>query len=136
MIPKKKKRKKIVRSKKQKAAQFKSGPDKRRKGKTKGAVSGRKKALRLIDEVCSDVPSYIQARRKLKQLFATDPLSFYRYILIPLIPKEMVAFTSEDDKKKRIFLAPFTTLQKESDSQEHYEQLNNLIDEALEETET
>lgn len=68
------------------------------RGRPKGAVSGRTKALLILDEVLNEAKVEEAIRNALRAAVLKSPLSFFKAIVMPLIPKEnLLTMRTEDD---------------------------------------
>ena len=59
-------------------------------GRPKGSVSGRARALQVLDELLSQDDNQEQLRAALDSLFKRDPVRFFRNIVMPLLPRHAV----------------------------------------------
>ena len=67
---------------------FELGPDKRRN--TKGRpLSGRSKALALLDKICTKAATRKLFETALKDLLKEHPLTFFREFVVALAPKQV-----------------------------------------------
>ena len=67
---------------------FSSGYDKRRN--TKGRpLSGRVKALQLVDTICKNKKNLKKLKDAMQIEFDTDPMKFFKEIIMPLAPKDV-----------------------------------------------
>ena len=57
-------------------------------GKPKGAVSGRSKALKLLDELFSKEANLTILKREMRNEFLKDPMRFFKVYVMPLLPRQ------------------------------------------------
>lgn len=57
-------------------------------GKPKGAVGGRTKALKVLDDMLATEGNQALLRRALQEEFNNNPYKFFRKIIMPLLPQE------------------------------------------------
>ncbi len=57
-------------------------------GKPQGAVSGRKEALGVLDEILSESGNKETLRKALQEYLDIRPVEFFKLIVMPLLPKE------------------------------------------------
>ena len=62
----------------------------------KGRVSGRTKALRLLDDVLSEADTQKTLSEALRDYANTKPIDFYKSIVMPLLPKNVNLNASGD----------------------------------------
>jgi len=64
-------------------------------GRPKGALSGRNKALAVLDDMLADAECLEALRADMKKLFMANPTSFFNKIVVPLLPKQATASMGE-----------------------------------------
>jgi len=67
---------------------FKKGPDERR-GHTGRGVSGRQKALNLVDAICGNEKNLETLKQAMQARFDRDPMAFFVDIIVLLRPKQV-----------------------------------------------
>jgi hypothetical protein len=76
-----------------------------RKGRPKGSVSGRTKALHLLDEVVGADKNLKLLRWKLNEVFKKDPVRFFERFVMPLLPKEaLVKLETVEKARVRVLI--------------------------------
>jgi len=56
-------------------------------GRPKGSVSGRAKAVQLVDAICADENNLRLLKKAMQEEFEQNPMGFFRNIIVPLAPK-------------------------------------------------
>jgi hypothetical protein len=59
-------------------------------GRPKGSVSGRTRALQILDEILEEAENQEAMREALTGMLRRDPVRFFRDIVMPLLPRHAV----------------------------------------------
>ena len=58
-------------------------------GRPKGSVTGRSKALKMLDEVLGEEDVQRAMKAALRQFFLDSPVKAFRRLVLPLLPRQM-----------------------------------------------
>lgn len=64
-------------------------------------VSGRRAFLQMIDRMLAEDKNIKAMQECMQGLLDTHPLTFFEKVLMPLMPKDMLGLTAEDDAKNQ-----------------------------------
>ena len=67
---------------------FKPGKSGNAKGRPKGSVGGRARALVMLDKMLGKEGNAKLLEEKLQEEFRADPVRFFKNVVMPLLPKE------------------------------------------------
>lgn len=70
--------------------QFQSDHNKPGPGRPRGSVSGRGRALQILDEIMAEEENLALLKKALQANFEANPMRFFRQIIMPLLPKDVV----------------------------------------------
>jgi hypothetical protein len=84
--------------------QFQSGHNSPGPGRPKGSVSGRARALQLLDSILAEEDNLALLREALQDNFRANPVRFFRQIIMPLLPKDVVLKMAEPGEVKWVSL--------------------------------
>ena len=65
-------------------------------GRPQGSVSGRREALRVLDEMLSDQTNKDALQAALQAEFTKHPVAFFKSIVMPLLPAETKLSIAQD----------------------------------------
>ena len=58
-------------------------------GRPRGSLSGRAKALGVLDQILAEEKNLKKLRRSLQKKFNESPIKFFMKVIIPLMPKKV-----------------------------------------------
>lgn len=67
-------------------------------GRPKGSVGGRARALGWLDSILEEHQVKVSVKRALRKYALTKPIKFYKEIVMPLVPKEVLTKTEGERK--------------------------------------
>ncbi len=84
--------------------QFQSGHNSPGPGRPKGSVSGRARALQILDALMAEEANLERLRAAMQASLEANPMRFFRQIIMPLIPKDVVLKMVEPGEIKWVSL--------------------------------
>ncbi len=84
--------------------QFQSGHNSPGPGRPRGSVSGRARALQLLDTIMAEEENLERLRVAMQASLEANPMRFFRQIIMPLIPKDVVLKMVEPGEIKWVSL--------------------------------
>lgn len=65
-------------------------------GRPKGSVGGRARALMLLDSLMAEDANLEKLRDAMQETFDANPMRFFRNVIMPLLPRDMVLKLGEE----------------------------------------
>ena len=84
--------------------QFQSGHNSPGPGRPRGSVSGRARALQILDALMAEEANLERLRAAMQASLEANPMRFFRQIIMPLIPKDVVLKMVEPGEIKWVSL--------------------------------